>query len=139
MVLYLAADLLWGMRIKATAELLGVPARPVRSVEMLEDRLGDGEPLLLLLDLEALDTALAMIARLRGPGANERDRAIRIIAWGPHSSTDAIEQARAAGADEVLARGAFDRRLAGILLASCQRIRPNDPDYRGEQDISGRV
>ena len=35
-VLFLAADLIWATRIKATAEDLGVAARPVRTMEMLE-------------------------------------------------------------------------------------------------------
>ena len=43
------------------------------------------------------------------------DRKIVILAFGPHVAVELFEQARAAGADEVLARGAFDRRLVEIL------------------------
>lgn len=114
-LLYLAADLLWATRIKATAESLGIAARPVRSLDMLEARLADSEPRALLLDLEAPDAALAMLTRLRGPAATDRDRAIRTLAWSPHVHRDLMQQAKSAGADEVMARGAFDHNLPEIL------------------------
>lgn len=115
MILYLAADLLWATRIKATAESLGIAARPVRSLDMLEARLADSQPAAILLDLEAPDAALAMLARLRGPSATDRDRAIRTLAWAPHVHRELMEQAKAAGADEVMPRGAFDHNLPEIL------------------------
>jgi hypothetical protein len=40
---------------------------------------------------------------------------VRVLAFGPHVAVELFEKARAAGADEVLARGAFDRRLREIL------------------------
>ncbi|CAG0977174.1 hypothetical protein PHYC_01566 [Phycisphaerales bacterium] len=121
MLLYLAADLIWATRIKGVAEALGLPARPVRSLEMLEARLADSRVSAILLDLERPEEALAMIARLRGPGAGEQDRSICILAWAPHVQKDLMQQARDAGADEVLPRGAFDRNLGEIMLklASC--------------------
>ncbi len=41
MILYLAADLLWASKIKGTADALSIPCRPVRTLEMLEARLGE--------------------------------------------------------------------------------------------------
>lgn len=116
MLLYLAADLIWATRIKGVAEALGLPARPVRSLEMLEARLADSRVSAILLDLEKPDEALAMIGRLRGAGASEQDRSVRILAWAPHVHKDLMQQARDAGADEVLPRGAFDRNLGEIML-----------------------
>ncbi len=115
-VLFMAADLIWATRIKATAEDLGVAARPVRTLEMLEARLADTNATSLLLDLEKPVEALAMIERLRGVAATPRERSIRIIVWGPHVARDLLQQARDAGADEVLTRGAFDHHLPEILL-----------------------
>ncbi len=115
-VLFLAADLIWATRIKATAEDLGVAARPVRTMEMLEARLTDTNATSLLLDLEKPAEALAMITRLRSAAATPRERAIRIIVWGPHVARDLLQQARDLGADEVLTRGAFDHHLPEILL-----------------------
>jgi DNA-binding NarL/FixJ family response regulator len=115
-VLYLAADLVWASRIKATGEAVGVPCRPVRSLEMLEARLADAAPRALILDLEAPEPALAMIARLRGPTATPADKSLRIVAFGPHVAKDLLQAARDAGADEVLPRGAFDHHLEDILV-----------------------
>src|SRR6185369_15920838 len=115
MILYLAADLIWATRVKATATDLGIPARPVRSLEMLEARLADSEVKGLVLDLEQPDVALPMIQRLRGDAAGDRERAIRIVCWAPHVEVDRMEEARRAGADQVMARCAFDHNLPAIL------------------------
>jgi hypothetical protein len=114
-ILYLASDLLWATRIKATAEDLGLSARPVRTLDMLEARLKDTEPTGVILDLEASDVAMEILGRLRGPAATDRERAIRIVAFAPHVRTDIMAAAEAAGADRVLARGAFDRTLPQML------------------------
>ncbi len=115
MILYLASDLLWATRIKATAEDLGLAARPVRSLELLEARLKDTEPTGMVLDLEATEAAMQILGRLRGVRAGERERAIRIVAFAPHVKVEVMRSAKEAGADEVMPRGAFDHGLAGIL------------------------
>ena len=116
-ILYLAADLLWASKIKGTADALGVPARPVRTIDMLEARLADCDVKALLLDLDKPEEALQMIARLRGDAASDKDKSIRLVAWGPHVAKDLLQQARTAGADEVLTRGAMDHNMQEILLA----------------------
>jgi hypothetical protein len=115
MILYLAADLIWATKIKATAESLGIAARPARSLEMLEARLADSPVKAIVLDLEVPDQALAIINRLRGAAASTTDRQIKVLAWGPHVATDHLAAAKSAGADIVLARGAFDHRMPEIL------------------------
>jgi CheY-like chemotaxis protein len=121
MVLYLAADLLWASRIKATAAAVGVNARPVRSLEMLNARLADApaeDPVRgVFLDLQQPEEAMAMLARLRGPDAPQEARSIPVICWAPHVETDLMAQAKAAGADRVLTRGAFDAQLEGLIAA----------------------
>lgn len=125
MILYSAGDLIWATKIKGTGESVDVPCRPVRSVEMLEERLADSDVRALIVDLEAPEVGLAMIRRLRsdnGPGTGDASGAdagparIRIVAFGPHVNKDLLQQARDAGADEVLPRGAFDANLAEILI-----------------------
>lgn len=111
MILYFAADLLWASRIKATADALGLPARPVRNLEMLNARFADSTPAALVADLDKPDIALALIAA----AANHAPKP-RIVAWGPHVEKDTLQRARDAGADEVLTRGAFDHNLEEILL-----------------------
>lgn len=120
-ILYLASDLVWATRIKAAADDLGLPARPVRSLGMLDERLKDTEPTGLILDLEAPEVALIMLARLRGEAADAREKAIRIVAFAPHVKTELMQAARDAGASQVMPRGAFDHNLGDILLRLAAR------------------
>lgn len=115
MILFHAADLIWATKIKGTAEALGLPARPVRSLEMLEARLADSPVKALIVDLDAPETALALITRVRPPDAPPQVRTIRVVAFGPHVAVDAMQAAKVAGADAVLARGGFSARMASIL------------------------
>lgn len=114
MILYCCADLLWATRIKSAADALALPCRPARDLAMLQARLGDSDVRALIVDLEA-PAALALIDHLRG--GNEPRPGVRIVAFGPHVSVDHLEAARRAGADAVLARGAFARGLADLLPA----------------------
>lgn len=135
MILYLAADLIWASKIKATADAVGVPARPVRTLEMLEARLAEfgvipggaepdqnpivgGMPVLraLIVDLDKTEEALAMIARVRDPRGPESLRRLRVLAFGPHVAKELLQRAREAGASDVLTRGAFDHHMEEILL-----------------------
>ncbi|GMV24493.1 MAG: hypothetical protein AMXMBFR58_05240 [Phycisphaerae bacterium] len=121
MVLYFATDLLWASRIKATADAIGVSCRPVRSVEMLEARLADSAPTAILVDLTTPPVAMALIHRLRNPERDAGVPRVRIVAFGPHVEKELLQQARDAGADEVLPRGALDRNLEEILLGLAAR------------------
>ena len=111
MVLYCAADLLWATRIKSTADALGVPCRPARNEQMLRDRLGDSPVRALIVDLESADGPglIGVVRSLTPPGS------VRVVAFGPHDATEALMDARAAGADSVMTRGAFSARLADLI------------------------
>lgn len=129
MLVYSASDLAWGVRVKSTAEALGLPARPVRTLQMLEDRLADSPVRALVVDLdhEDQDLSLGLIRRAArenarpaapkadNPGPGPRPR-IRILAFSPHVHRELMQNARDAGADEVLPRGAFAANLPEILL-----------------------
>lgn len=115
-IVYLAADLLWATKIKAAATAVGVAARPVRSLAMLEERLADTPVCALLADLDADDRTFELIDRLRGGRAARSDRQIRVVVFGPHVDRDGLQRARDAGADEVLARGVLASNLDEILL-----------------------
>lgn len=127
MVLYVASDLLWSTRIKSAADALGIPSRPARTLEALRARLSDSPVRALIVDLEA-DGAIDLIRAARAPEGVAKTPPdspssqppappprLRILAFGPHVATGLFQQARDAGADEVLARGAFDRRLHEVL------------------------
>lgn len=113
MILYCAADLLWATKIKSTADSLAIPCRPARNADMLAARLADSPVKALIVDLEAGQVALDLIRLARStprPG-----NPMAIIAFGPHVAVEALAAARSAGADAVLARGAFNRTLPQIL------------------------
>jgi DNA-binding NarL/FixJ family response regulator len=112
MILYFAADLIWGTRIKGTADALGLACRPARTPDMLRARLADSPVRALIVDLDSPETALELIRTTR----SEASGGVRVVAFGPHMAKDALQAARDAGADEVLARGAFDAHLPDILL-----------------------
>lgn len=113
MVAYHAADLLWATRIKKTGEDAGVECRPVRSVEMLRARIDEGHVRGLVVDLESPEMSLELVRALRG--GLDPDRKVKVLAFGPHVAVELFEQARAAGADSVMARGGFDRSMGEIL------------------------
>lgn len=141
MILYLAADLLWASKIKATADALGLACRPVRNMEMLEARLADSPVRAVIVDLDVAEMALAMIGRVKGRSiwhqasgiGSEQSAAdlispnaesptpnaaspIRVLAFGPHVEKNTLQAARDAGADDVLTRGAFDHHIDQVLM-----------------------
>jgi hypothetical protein len=120
-ILYAAADLIWATKIKATAEALGLAARPVRTLEMLHARLADcPEARSLMVDLDKGEEGLALIAALRAhEAANQaagQGRRLRVLAWGPHVAKDLLQAARDAGADDVLTRGALEHNMEEVLV-----------------------
>lgn len=115
MILYFAADLFWASKIKGSADALGLPCRPVRTLEMLEARLADSPVRSLLVDLDNPETAMALIRRMRSPGAGEKERGVRVVAFGPHVAKELFQTAKAAGADEVLTRGALEHNMNEVL------------------------
>lgn len=116
-ILYAAADLIWATRIKGTGDAVGIPCRPVRSLDMLEARLADTDVRGLILDLDAAALAFDLLARVRAGARAERERTIRVVAFGPHVAVDLLRRAQAEGASAVLARGAFGAQLPTILRA----------------------
>jgi hypothetical protein len=117
MILYAAADLLWATKIKASAEALGLPARPVRTLEMLHARLADcPDAKSLMVDLDKGEDALAMIVALRQFEAANPPRRLRVLAWGPHVAKDLLQAARDAGTDDVFTRGTLEHNMEEVLM-----------------------
>jgi CheY-like chemotaxis protein len=110
-VAVLAADLIFASRIRAAAEAAGVTARLARTAAEVEVAAGEAGLVLLDLDARGLD-APALIRALK---ANAALAAVPVVAFVSHVRADAIEAARAAGADRVLARSAFVRVLPELL------------------------
>ena len=107
-----AADLMFAGRIRGTAETAGTSVRIARSAGDVVDAVRAGARLVLLdLDARALD-APALIRTLR---SDDETRLAHIVAFVAHTRADAIQAARDAGADRVLARSAFVRELPALL------------------------
>ena len=109
------SDLIFGARIRAAAAASGIPVAlsliPDRIVEAVRD---GARAAFIDLDTRATDP-VAVIARIR---ADPASASTPIVAFASHVRTDLIEAARAAGANRVLARGAFARLLPSLLLDS---------------------
>lgn len=110
----LPADLLFASRIRAAAEAAGARIEIARSPDALRSRIRNAPPRRVLIDLDARAwDPVALIRELRQDRATQ---GIELVAWVSHVREDAIEAARAAGADRVLARSAFARTLAEWVI-----------------------
>jgi CheY-like chemotaxis protein len=98
--------------MRGAAQASGTEVRLVRGAEDLVAAATADRPRLIVVDLEARGDPTTAIARLKGDPVTA---GIPVIAFAPHVREDAIAAARAAGADRVLARGAFVRDLPRIL------------------------
>lgn len=107
-----AADLMSGARIRGAARAAGVEVTLVRGADDLVAAVAASSPRLVIVDLEARGDPVSAIARLKGDAATA---AVPVLAFAPHVREDAIAAARAAGADRVLARGAFIRDLPRLV------------------------
>jgi len=115
-ILALPADLMFASRIRATATTLGIEVAVLARPAPLLDAARENPPSLVLVDLDARGWDPA--ALIRDLKQDERTSSARVVAFVSHVRQDAIEAARAAGADRVLARSAFIRELPDILSAS---------------------
>lgn len=111
-ILALAADMIFGAKIRGAAQTLTVPLTLARNPAHLLELVKAGSPVgLVIIDLDTrgLDiTQTIHTIRTDTPG-------IRILAYVAHVNTAAIKAAREAGAHKVLARSAFAATLPEIL------------------------
>lgn len=117
MIVYCCPDLIFGTKIRSTAESMGVPARPARDAQAMANRLNrvdDGkanEPVTgVLVDLELGDAGLALLDQVKA-----FDAAIPVVTFGSHVATEILATAKERGADFVLSRGTFSAQLPTIL------------------------
>lgn len=106
-------DLIFRTKITSTAASLGADVVVAGSAEMLQAALSAGRPRLVIVDLDAAGDVMEAIrcARATAPAA-------QLLAYASHVQADRMAAARAAGAQEVLARSAFVQRLPAMLEAT---------------------
>jgi CheY-like chemotaxis protein len=110
MIVAIVDDLLFGSKIRAATESAGRRVTFVRHGGSVEDAVRVAGASLVIVDLAASGAADAIRAVRALEGAR-----IPIIAFASHVRADLIAEARAAGADRVLARSAFVAELPTLV------------------------
>ena len=110
-VVALPADLIFGARIRSAAENAGVQVVIVRNVEDFLDQVRLLKPRLAILDMDRRGLDVGEVVK------QVKQANVELIAYVSHVREDLIDAARAAGADRVLARGAFSKLLPDLLRA----------------------
>jgi len=113
-VLFLTKDLMFSSRVSACAQTLEVDLSVVLDQEQLLASAAREQAQLALLDLSTpgLDP-MQIVPQLRQLTCSPK----AIIAYGPHVLKAKLAAAQESGCDEVLARGAFNNRMAKILAS----------------------
>jgi CheY-like chemotaxis protein len=119
-VLALVDDLLFLSRIREAARGSGLEVRAVRRPSELIAGVRDGGQLVLVdADSGRLPWADAVTALRREPSRGATP--VPVVAFFSHVDAERAEEARAAGCDRVIARGAFVKDLPQILARSAAR------------------
>ncbi|HUH14111.1 MAG TPA: response regulator [Longimicrobiales bacterium] len=106
-------DLIFASRVRGAAQAVGVAAEVLQSPDKVLERARSRRPPLILVDVEARGGAgVELVRRLKEEPATAD---VPVVAFASHRNTAAIEAARAAGADRVLARSAFVKALPELL------------------------
>ena len=113
MVLCCVDDLMFSSKIVAAARGTGTALQFVRRPDEVLARVRELQPSLVILDLDA--GRLRPVETIAAIKADPALAGIPTLAYVSHVRTDLITAARAAGADEVLARSAFTGRLGELL------------------------
>jgi CheY-like chemotaxis protein len=113
MILAVVDDLMFTSKIRTTASQLGVTVVFARSRDAALTVLRGEPPTLVLLDLNSARTEpIGIVADMK---ADPALAGIATVGFASHVQTAVIEEARAAGVTEVMARSAFTQRLAELL------------------------
>ena len=108
-VVALAADLIFGARIRAAAEASHVSISLAKDVADFLTKVREVKPRLAVLDLDRRGMNVADTVRA------VKQENVELLCYVSHVREDAIAEARNAGADRVMARGAFAKQITEIL------------------------
>ncbi|MGE0042256.1 MAG: response regulator [Vicinamibacterales bacterium] len=113
MILALVDDLMFRSKISAAAKGTGAALGVATSPEALLERAAAERPSVILVDLDGQRTE--PLEALRRLAADARLSDIPTLGFVSHVHGDRIQEARALGIGEVMARGAFSANLPAIL------------------------
>jgi CheY-like chemotaxis protein len=109
-VIALPADLIFGARIRAAAESVGANIVLAKNPDDVVSKATEQGTRLIILDLDRRGLNIAdVITKLKATSSAP------ILAYVSHVREDAIREAKQAGADRVIARGAFANQLPDLL------------------------
>jgi hypothetical protein len=106
-ILILVPDLMFSTRIEVAAKHLGYPIRALDVGDDLGAAMAREQPALVIVALDAANWQDAVVAAKRA-GA-------RVLAFGSHRNVELMQQAKAAGCDEVVARSRMAGELPNLL------------------------
>jgi DNA-binding NarL/FixJ family response regulator len=116
MIVAAVDDLLFSSKIRNVCKRLALPVVFARTPDALLDATREGTVRLAIFDLDSERLQpLDAIASLK---ADPSRGGIRTIGFASHVNTDVLAAAKAAGADEVLSRGAFTANLPDLLAGT---------------------
>lgn len=113
MILALTADLMFAARIRGTAEQAGAEVVLARKADELVQKAGELKPSRIFLDLDG--RAYDPIEVVRSLKSDETLKDIPVLGYVSHVNEQRIHEAKAAGIDQVIARGAFVKNLPALL------------------------
>ncbi len=106
-ILFLVPDLMFATRIEDAAKHLGYRTAPLNAGDDFDAVVAREKPSLVIVALDAADWERAARSAKRA-GA-------RVLAFGSHKNVEAMQVAKAAGCDEVVARSRMAAELLNLL------------------------
>lgn len=104
-------DLMFSSKVNAAAK--GMPISWLPRGSAVAEHVAKEKPDVLLIDLGA--PALRAVEAIRAIKAAPETRGVVVIGYIGHEQVDVIEAAKAAGAEHVMSKGEFARRLPELL------------------------
>ena len=106
----ISRDLFFGSKVTGTAGQLGLRVELVDSIQRALERSAESGCVLIVVDLETPQLAVGEL--MQGLKAETRPQ---VVAFGAHVHTTLLDEARAAGCDEVMPRSKFSATLPDLL------------------------
>jgi CheY-like chemotaxis protein len=135
-VLLVSGDLLFGSRVRAAAESLGMSCRMAPAGVSALTQLAEARWQVVLVDLETPGLSLPQLLQRAAAACRAG-----VIAYAPHVRHGVLESARQAGCPVVLTRGQFDAQLpellAGALSAAGTTAAHVASGHDGDADTPG--
>ncbi|MFQ5816803.1 MAG: response regulator [Terriglobia bacterium] len=106
-------DLFFGAKIRASARQVGIELEMVRAADFSRAQLADGQPALMIVDLNA--TSANPVELIREVKSDPALAAIPVVGFVSHVQVALLRAAEQAGCEEVMPRSKFSATLPVLL------------------------